>query len=164
MAGKGFSFADRHIGLGKEDERQMLKTLGVTSTETLIAQAVPKSIRLERDLNLPDAASEADALAEISGLMAKNKVLKSFIGQGYHGCHVPPVIQRNLFENPAWYTAYTPYQAEISQGRLELLFHFQTLIAELTALGEGTGKQTIVVPADAMDAFGNAFNMLKGRG
>lgn len=156
MAGTGFSFADRHIGFGSEDERQMLKALGVTSTETLIAQAVPKSIRLERDLDLPDAASEADALAEISALMAKNKVLKSFIGQGYHGCHVPPVIQRNLFENPAWYTAYTPYQAEISQGRLELLFHFQTLIAELTGLPVASASLLDEATAVA-EAVGMAF-------
>ncbi len=156
MAGKGFNFADRHIGIGSEDERQMLKALGVTSTETLIAQAVPKSIRFERALNLPDAASEAGALAEISALMAKNKVLKSFIGQGYHGCHVPPVIQRNLFENPAWYTAYTPYQAEISQGRLELLFHFQTLIAELAGLPVASASLLDEATA-AAEAVGMAF-------
>jgi len=128
------AFVSRHIGPRVRDEREMLKMLGVTSVETLIAQAVPKSIRLDRPLDLPAAASEAEALAELSGIMANNKVLKSFIGQGYHGTFTPPVIQRNLFENPAWYTAYTPYQAEISQGRLELLFHFQTLIAELTGL------------------------------
>jgi glycine dehydrogenase len=112
----------------------MLATLGVPSVETLISQAVPKSIRLDRPLDLPAPASEAEALAELAATMAKNTVLKSFIGTGYHGVHVPPVIQRNLFENPAWYTAYTPYQAEISQGRLELLFHFQTLVSELTGL------------------------------
>src|SRR6185312_686581 len=91
-------------------------------------------IRLDRPLDLPSAASEAEALGELSAMMGRNKVLKSFVGQGYHGCFLPPVIQRNLFENPAWYTAYTPYQAEISQGRLEMLFHFQTLITELTGL------------------------------
>jgi glycine dehydrogenase len=127
-------FVSRHIGPRARDEREMLKALSVTSVETLISQTVPKSIRLERPLDLPPAASEAEALAELSGIMAENRVLKSFVGQGYHGTFTPPVIQRNLFENPAWYTAYTPYQAEISQGRLELLFHFQTLIAELTGL------------------------------
>jgi glycine dehydrogenase len=134
MSEANLTFGDRHIGPGAADIRSMLATLGVTSVETLISQAVPQSIRLDRALDLPDAASEHAALAELSGIMEQNTVLKSFIGAGYHGCFVPPVIQRNLFENPAWYTAYTPYQAEISQGRLEMLFHFQTLVAELTGL------------------------------
>ncbi|HEY4191475.1 MAG TPA: glycine dehydrogenase, partial [Mesorhizobium sp.] len=127
-------FSTRHIGPGLADTRAMLATLGVPSVETLISQAVPKSIRLDRPLDLPAPAGEAEALAELAAVMSRNTVLKSFIGAGYHGVEVPPVIQRNLFENPAWYTAYTPYQAEISQGRLELLFHFQTLVAELTGL------------------------------
>jgi glycine dehydrogenase len=127
-------FSDRHIGPGTTDTRAMLAALGVPSLETLIAQAVPKSIRLNRKLDLPAAASEAEALAELKEKMSANTVLKSFIGAGYHGVHVPPVVQRNLFENPAWYTAYTPYQSEISQGRLEMLFHFQTLVTELTGL------------------------------
>src|SRR5690606_31682325 len=128
------SFIDRHVGPGADDARAMLAALGVPSLETLISQTVPQSIRLDRALDLPAPASEAEALAELSEKMNRNKVLKSFIGAGYHGVHVPPVIQRNLFENPAWYTAYTPYQSEISQGRLEMLFHFQTLVAELTGL------------------------------
>jgi glycine dehydrogenase len=128
----------------------MLKTIGVTSLETLITQAVPKKIRLERPLDLPPAATEAEALAELANKMSANTVLKSFVGLGYHGTDVPPVILRNMFENPAWYTAYTPYQAEISQGRLEMLFNFQTLTAELTGLpvasaslldeGDGAGR------------------------
>lgn len=129
-----YPFSARHIGPGAADTRAMLAAIGVPSVETLISQAVPKSIRLDRPLALPAPASEHEALAELGEKMGRNKVLKSFIGAGYHGVHVPPVIQRNLFENPAWYTAYTPYQAEISQGRLELLFHFQTLVAELTGL------------------------------
>ena len=128
------TFADRHIGPNLADKRAMLAALGVPSVETLIAQAVPKSIRLGRPLDLPEPASEAAALAELAAKMSANKVMKSFVGAGFHGVIVPPVIQRNLFENPAWYTAYTPYQSEISQGRLELLFHFQTLVAELTGL------------------------------
>jgi glycine dehydrogenase len=127
-------FAPRHIGPSAADTRQMLKTIGVTSLETLITQAVPKKIRLERPLNLPPAATEAEALAELANKMSANIALKSFVGLGYHGTNVPPVILRNMFENPAWYTAYTPYQAEISQGRLEMLFNFQTLTAELTGL------------------------------
>ncbi len=129
-----FPFSDRHIGPSIQGSRAMLAALGIPSLETLISQAVPKSIRLERPLNIPEAANEAEALVELSLKMGQNKTHKSFIGQGYHGTHVPAVIQHNLFENPAWYTAYTPYQSEISQGRLELLFHFQTLVAELTGL------------------------------
>jgi glycine dehydrogenase len=127
-------FSARHIGPTAANVRSMLATLGVPSVETLISQTVPQSIRLKRQLDLPEPVSEHAALAELQAKMAENVVLKSFVGAGYHGTLVPPVIQRNLLENPAWYTAYTPYQAEISQGRLELLFHFQTLVAELTGL------------------------------
>jgi len=134
MSAAPYSFDRRHIGLSQADIRSMLATIGVPSVETLISETVPAAIRLDRALDLPAPASEHEALAELHAMMARNTVMKSFIGQGYHGCHVPPVIQRNLFENPAWYTAYTPYQPEISQGRLELLFHFQTLVAELTGL------------------------------
>src|SRR5690606_27412782 len=134
MTEKQAIFADRHVGPGAADVRHMLAALGVPSLETLISQAVPQSIRLDRPLDLPAPATEAEALAELSEKMNQNEVLKSFIGAGYHGVHLPPVIQRNLFENPAWYTAYTPYQSEISQGRLELLFNFQTLASELSGL------------------------------
>jgi glycine dehydrogenase len=127
-------FADRHIGPCPAETRAMLAALGIPSIDTLIAQTVPKSIRLDRPLALPDPVGEAEALAELGAIMSRNVVARSFIGQGYHGTIVPPVIQRNLFENPAWYTAYTPYQAEISQGRLEMLFNFQTLVSELTGL------------------------------
>ena len=134
MTASTYSFPVRHIGPNLADTRAMLAVVGVPSIETLISQAVPKSIRLDRPLALPAPATEAEALAELGAKMGANKVLKSFIGAGYHGTIVPPVIQRNLFENPAWYTAYTPYQAEISQGRLEMLFNFQTLVTELTGL------------------------------
>jgi glycine dehydrogenase len=134
MTASTYSFPARHIGPNHADTRAMLAVVGVPSIETLITQAVPKSIRLDRPLDLPASASEAEALAELGEKMATNEVLKSFIGAGYHGTIVPPVIQRNMFENPAWYTAYTPYQAEISQGRLEMLFNFQTLVTELTGL------------------------------
>ncbi|WP_375644018.1 MULTISPECIES: aminomethyl-transferring glycine dehydrogenase [unclassified Bartonella] len=128
------SFSSRHIGLRPDETQKMLDVLELDCVDTLISQAVPHSIHLGRSLNLPKAASEGQALEELSKMMERNCVHKSFIGQGYHGTHVPPVILRNLFENPAWYTAYTPYQAEISQGRLELLFYFQTLVSELTGL------------------------------
>ncbi|WP_156851422.1 aminomethyl-transferring glycine dehydrogenase [Bartonella refiksaydamii] len=127
-------FFSRHIGLRPDETQKMLDVLELDCVDTLVSQAVPHSIYLGRSLNLPKAANEGQALEELSKMMERNHVHKSFIGQGYHGTYVPPVILRNLFENPAWYTAYTPYQAEISQGRLELLFYFQTLVSELTGL------------------------------
>ncbi len=127
-------FFSRHIGIRPDETQKMLDVLELDSLDTLVSQAVPHSIHLGRSLNLPKAVSEGQALGELSKMMGRNHVHKSFIGQGYHGTDVPPVILRNLFENPAWYTAYTPYQAEISQGRLELLFYFQTLVSELTGL------------------------------
>lgn len=127
-------FYTRHIGPRPDEVRGMLDTLKLSSLDALIDEAVPQSIRLNRPLNLPAAASEREALHELHTIMGENKLKKSFIGQGYHGTFTPPVIVRNMFENPAWYTPYTPYQAEISQGRLELLFNFQTLVAELTGL------------------------------
>ena len=127
-------FANRHIGPGPSDIREMLAVIGLPSVQTLIAKTLPPSIRMEGELDLPPAASEHEALAELQAKFAEVPQGKALIGQGYHGTLVPPVIARNLFENPAWYTAYTPYQPEISQGRLEMLFHFQTLVAELTGL------------------------------
>ncbi|KEG18500.1 aminomethyl-transferring glycine dehydrogenase [Bartonella bacilliformis] len=128
------SFFSRHIGVRHSEMKEMLSVLALDSVDTLISQAVPSSIHLNRSLDLPKAASEGQALEELSQIMGRNHLRKSFIGQGYYGTYVPPVILRNFFENPAWYTAYTPYQAEISQGRLELLFYFQTLVSELTGL------------------------------
>ncbi|MCR9139504.1 MAG: aminomethyl-transferring glycine dehydrogenase [Alphaproteobacteria bacterium] len=127
-------FSNRHNGPDSAGIRQMLKTLGVPSVQALIHQSVPKSIRFNDTLNLPDAVSEHAALQELQSIVDQNVVSRCFIGQGYYGCLVPPVIQRNMLENPAWYTSYTPYQPEISQGRLEMLFNFQTLISELTGL------------------------------
>ena len=127
-------FSRRHIAPGSADIRSMLKALKVPSMATLIAQTVPDAIRFKGRLELPEAIGEHEALQELSRIIERNVEARSFIGQGYHGCLVPPVIQRNLFENPAWYTSYTPYQPEISQGRLEMLFNFQTLVSELTGL------------------------------
>ena len=99
-----------------------------------VEDGVPKNIRLDRELNLPEPKSEAEALAELRAISKKNKIAKSFIGAGYSDCVTPPVIQRNILENPGWYTAYTPYQAEIAQGRLEALLNFQTMITDLTGM------------------------------
>src|SRR4030088_2947321 len=112
----------------------MLRELGFDNLDALIEATVPKNIRLDRQLNLPEAKSEAEALAELRSISKKNKVARSFIGAGYSDCITPPVIQRNILENPGWYTAYTPYQAELAQGRLEALLNFQTMIVDLTKL------------------------------
>jgi glycine dehydrogenase len=127
-------FRSRHLGPVGPDRDQMLRNTGYSSLTDLINDAVPGGIRSESSLNLPTARSEHDALATLKGIMGKNRLVKSFIGQGYHGTHTPGVILRNILENPGWYTAYTPYQAEIAQGRLEALLNFQTMITDLTGL------------------------------
>src|SRR5256714_9048874 len=128
------SFARRHIGPNEEEVRAMLRDVGFDNLCALIDATVPKDIRLEGQLNLPGAKSEGEALAELRVIAQKNKIARSFIGAGYYDCITPPVIQRNILENPGWYTAYTPYQAEIAQGRLEALLNFQQMIIDLTAL------------------------------
>ena len=127
-------FEQRHIGLSSCDVETMLHTVGVASMDELIDQTVPASIRRAAPLALEPALSEVEALARLRALAVENQVFTSLIGQGYHGTVLPPVIQRNILENPAWYTAYTPYQPEISQGRLEALLNFQTLVSDLTGL------------------------------
>lgn len=127
-------FRSRHLGAIGSDIDDMLEAIGHDSLDELIDDAVPAGIRSAKALDLPEARSEPEALAWLKSVMGKNRVLKTFIGQGYHGTHVPAVIQRNILENPGWYTAYTPYQAEIAQGRLEALLNFQTLVTELSGL------------------------------
>jgi glycine dehydrogenase len=127
-------FVARHIGIEAEDERHMLSVIGSASRRALIDAIVPRTIARPAPMALPAPLTEAQALAELKAIAAKNRPLKSFIGQGYHGTHTPGVILRNILENPAWYTAYTPYQAEISQGRMEALVNFQTLVCDLTGL------------------------------
>jgi len=127
-------FIQRHIGPSEKEQAKMLSDLRLSTLDELVRQVVPDSILLRGDSNLPEPCSEQEALKELKEIAKKNIVKKSLIGQGYYGTVVPPVIQRNVFENPAWYTSYTPYQAEISQGRLEALFNYQTLITELTGL------------------------------
>ena len=127
-------FTRRHLGPGTPEIAQMLDAIGYDTLEALTQKAVPKSIRTDAPLALPGALTEAEALARLQELGAKNQPLASMIGLGYHGTHLPPVIQRNLLENPGWYTAYTPYQPEISQGRLEALINFQTMVMDLTGM------------------------------
>ncbi len=129
-----FSFAQRHIGPQADDVRRMLQVVGAPSLEALIDEAIPGDIRQTRPLSFGPALSEPELLAKMQAIASCNRLMVALIGQGYYGSHLPPVIQRNVLENPAWYTAYTPYQAEISQGRLEALLNFQTMIADLTAL------------------------------
>src|SRR3954471_13016494 len=128
------SFARRHIGPNEEEVRAMLRDVVFDSGGALIDATVPSDIRLGRELNLLEAKSEGEALGELRAIAQKNKIARSFIGAGYYDCITPPVIQRNILENPGWYTAYTPYQAEIAQGRLEALLNFQQMITDLTAL------------------------------
>ena len=127
-------FLARHIGLSDADEHHMLSRIGEASRRALIEGIVPPSIARRQAMQLPTPITEAAALAELKAIASKNQLFKSFIGQGYHGTHTPGVILRNILENPAWYTAYTPYQAEISQGRMEALVNFQTMVSELTGM------------------------------
>jgi glycine dehydrogenase len=166
-------FARRHIGPAPDDIQRMLDAVGYASIDELMDAAIPESIRWSGSLDLPPAASEPEVIAELRALAARNRPLVSMIGLGYHGTHTPAVIRRNVLENPAWYTAYTPYQPEISQGRLEALLNFQTAVADLTGLAtanasmldEGTaaaeamtlarrsskvGSQVYLVDADAL--------------
>ncbi|MEA5511377.1 aminomethyl-transferring glycine dehydrogenase [Crocosphaera sp. UHCC 0190] len=128
------TFVKRHIGPNNEEIDIMLKVLGFSTLDQLIDATVPQAIRLSKPLNLPAAQSEYAALAQLKSIASKNQIFRSYIGMGYHDCITPPVIQRNILENPGWYTAYTPYQAEIAQGRLEALLNYQTMIVELTGL------------------------------
>lgn len=127
-------FLQRHNGSDAEQVAQMLSVLGVLGLEELIDRVVPPNIRLQHPLQLPDALGESAALSELKAIASQNQIYRSFIGMGYHDCITPPVILRNILENPGWYTAYTPYQAEIAQGRLEALLNFQTLVMDLTGM------------------------------
>jgi len=153
-------FVRRHIGPSQEQQNQMLEDLGLSSLDELVRRVVPDSILLRGDNKLPDGCSEQEALTELKELAGRNKVKRSLIGQGYYGTIVPPVIQRNVLENPMWYTSYTPYQAEISQGRLEALFNYQTLITELTGLPVANASLLDEATA-AAEAMILAFNQSK---
>src|SRR5229473_2657861 len=128
------AFAARHIGIDQSDIDAMLRVVGAVSLDALIAEVVPERIRLSEPLNLPAAVSEHQFLRELRTVAGRNQTLKSYIGLGYYDCHTPSVILRNVLENPGWYTPYTPYQAEIAQGRLESLLNFQTMVRDLTGM------------------------------
>ena len=127
-------FVNRHIGPNSTELNEMLQAIGVNSLNQLIDETIPAQIRMQSELNLPVAQSEYEYLQELKKTAAKNQLLKTYIGQGYYGTITPSVILRNIFQNPGWYTQYTPYQAEIAQGRLESLLNFQTMVCDLTGL------------------------------
>ena len=153
-------FVTRHIGPRENEVKEMLTTIGANSIDELIDNTVPENIRSTKPMDIPAAVSEAEQLEHMQYLAALNEDRASYIGMGYYGTIIPPVIQRNILENPGWYTAYTPYQAEISQGRLEALLNFQTMVSDLTGmefevnpgdhlpllvgLGQVTGTQGVV--------------------
>jgi glycine dehydrogenase len=155
---KEFQF--RHIGPNESQTKDMLKTIGVSSLEELVNRTVPPAIRMEGDLKLPPAMSEAEYLNHIKEVSLKNQIYKNYIGQGYYDTITPSVILRNIFENPAWYTQYTPYQAEIAQGRLESLLNYQTVVSELTALPLANASllDEATAAAEAMTMFFNTLN------
>src|ERR1700722_14551245 len=128
------TFSRRHIGPNAAESAAMLRTIGFADMDAFIDSVVPKSIRLASPLNLPAARGEHGVLGDLKAIAAKNEVFRSYIGMGYYNCITPPVIQRNVLENPGWYTQYTPYQAEIAQGRLEALLNFQTMVSDLTGM------------------------------
>jgi glycine dehydrogenase len=154
-------FVRRHIGPSSQEIEEMLRTLGYSSLDEFIDATVPAGIRFQRLLDIGPARSEHDVLHEIGSLAAKNQVSRSYLGLGYHDCHTPPVIQRNVFENPGWYTAYTPYQAEIAQGRLEALLTYQTMVRDLTGL-EIANASMLDEGTAAAEAISLAFGV-KGR-
>src|SRR5436853_488121 len=128
------SFVDRHIGPSDADIREMLSVIGVSSLDELVSRTVPENIRTRKPLALSASSTEHEQLARLRKIADRNQVCRTYIGMGYSDCITPAVIQRNVLENPGWYTQYTPYQAEISQGRLEALLNFQTMVIDLTGL------------------------------
>ncbi|MCP2043217.1 aminomethyl-transferring glycine dehydrogenase [Pontibacter sp. HSC-36F09] len=155
------TFKERHNGPDKEQMQDMLKTIGVDSLDQLIEETVPAAIRLKKPLNLPKALSETKFLKKFGEIARKNKVYKSYIGLGYNDTIMPPVIQRNILENPGWYTAYTPYQAEIAQGRLEALINYQTMVMDLTGM-EIANASLLDEGTAAAEAMGMFYAQRKG--
>ncbi|MDY6784572.1 MAG: aminomethyl-transferring glycine dehydrogenase [Cyanobacteriota bacterium] len=156
------SFARRHIGPDNEQIEEMLEALGVATLEDLLEKTIPASIRRQSPLDLPPPQTEDEALAQLKAIAAQNKIYRSYIGMGYHDCITPPVIQRNILENPGWYTAYTPYQPEIAQGRLEALLNFQTAIADLTGM-EIANASLLDEGTAAAEAMSMSYNLCKNK-
>ncbi|MBE9010492.1 aminomethyl-transferring glycine dehydrogenase, partial [Pseudanabaenaceae cyanobacterium LEGE 13415] len=155
-------FVDRHIGVRGEDIQAMLSILGLNSVEDLIDKAVPQSIRIQRPLQIGAGRSEYELLKDLKAIASKNQVMRSFIGMGYSNCITPPVIQRNILENPGWYTQYTPYQPEIAQGRLEALLNYQTMVMDLTGL-EIANASLLDEGTAAAEAMSMSYGLVKNR-
>ncbi|HBX64990.1 MAG TPA: glycine dehydrogenase (aminomethyl-transferring), partial [Balneolaceae bacterium] len=155
-------FAHRHNGPTKESTQKMLEVIKADSVDKLIDETIPEGIRLPKALDLPKALSENDFLAEFKKLASKNKMYKSFSGTGYYDTLVPNVIKRNILENPGWYTAYTPYQAEIAQGRLEALINFQTTVSDLTGM-ELANASLLDEGTAAAEAMSMLYGQRKGK-
>ena len=162
MANNTRDFSYRHIGLKDSDVNNILHDLGYKDMETFLKDLMPESIYDKTDITLPDALDEASALKKLKSISKKNKVYKSYIGQGFYNCHVPSVIKRNVFENPGWYTSYTPYQPEIAQGRLEALMNYQTMIADLTAM-DISNASLLDEPTAAAEAMMLAHRVSKSK-
>ena len=156
------NFTQRHIGPNLDDIQQMLDTLGISNLDDLIDKTVPQAIRFQQELKLPPAQSEYTALAKLKQIADKNQVYRSFIGMGYYDCITPAVIQRNILENPGWYTAYTPYQPEIAQGRLEALLNFQSMIIDLTGL-EIANASLLDEATAAAEAMSMSYGVCKNK-
>src|SRR4030088_1532662 len=156
------SFVPRHVGPDDRDVSEMVKSLGFASLDALIDATVPAKIRLRGGLDLAKGITESEVLAYFRALATKNQVFRSFIGMGYSDCVTPPVIQRNIIENPGWYTAYTPYQAEIAHGRLEALLTFQTMVIDLTGL-EVANASLLDEATSAAEAMTMCHGLKEGR-
>ena len=150
-------FSDRHIGLSQEDTEKMLSHIGEDNIDQLIDKTIPAAIRLDKKLSLSDPMSEYQYLNHLRNTASENQLVKTYIGLGYYNTKVPAVIQRNILENPGWYTAYTPYQAEIAQGRLEALLNFQTMVSDLTAM-DLANSSLLDEPTAVAEAMSLMFN------
>ena len=157
------AFSSRHIGLNDADIEAMLDSVGVSSLTELLDRVIPKNIRRQSKMALQPALSEHEILVELKEVATKNQIKTSLIGMSYYNCHTPPVIQRNILENPAWYTAYTPYQPEISQGRLEAILNFQTMVMDLTGMDIANGSLLDEATA-AAEGMALAHRMHKPKG
>ena len=162
MSNNKRDFSYRHIGLKDSDVNNILHDLGYKDMETFLKDLMPESIYDKTDIILPNALDEASALKKLKSISKKNKVYKSYIGQGFYNCHVPSVIKRNVFENPGWYTSYTPYQPEIAQGRLEALMNYQTMISDLTAM-DISNASLLDEPTAAAEAMMLAHRLSKSK-
>ena len=162
MSQNSKEFSQRHIGLKDSEINHILHDLGYESMEDFLEKLIPDSIYSKKKLNLPEPLDEPSALRALKEISKKNKVFKTFIGQGFYNCNVPAVIKRNVFENPGWYTSYTPYQPEIAQGRLEALMNYQTMVSDLTGM-DISNASLLDEPTSAAEAMMLAKRVAKSK-